>query len=92
MAELAELELAGIVEQQTALVTQMEEIVKEEEEEDRFPNEVILEVRAGAGGVKRRCLRRSCKHVSHVRRYARLERSTSCNFARAGRRLQGGFV
>ncbi len=50
MAELAELELAGIVEQQTALVTQMEEMVKEEEEEDRFPNEVILEVRAGAGG------------------------------------------
>lgn len=50
MAELAATELAALVMQQEALATQMEEIVRVEEEEDRFPNEVILEVRAGAGG------------------------------------------
>ena len=50
MKELAEEELAGIEEQKKALYAQMEQIVASEEEEERFPNEVILEVRAGAGG------------------------------------------
>lgn len=50
MGELAEADLASIHAQQEELAARMAEIVKEEEEEDRFPNEVILEVRAGAGG------------------------------------------
>ncbi len=50
MAELAEEDLKNLKEQQDALLKQMQDIVREEEEEDRFPNEVILEVRAGAGG------------------------------------------
>lgn len=50
MKDLAEEELSGILEQKKALQTQMEQIVAADEEEEQFPNEVILEVRAGAGG------------------------------------------
>jgi peptide chain release factor 1 len=50
MKELALTELADITAQQDALVTQMDDILKQDEEEERFPNEIILEVRAGAGG------------------------------------------
>jgi peptide chain release factor 1 len=50
MKELAEEEITQIQNQQDAIETQMEQIAKDEEEEERFPNEVILEVRAGAGG------------------------------------------
>lgn len=39
-----------IDEQKMALQAQMEEILKIDSAEDEFPNEVILEVRAGAGG------------------------------------------
>lgn len=47
---LAEEEIKTIEESQKALVAQMEEMMKEAEREDEFPNEIILEVRAGAGG------------------------------------------
>jgi peptide chain release factor 1 len=50
MAKLAEEELRNIFIQKEEVLKQMEEIVKAEEKEDEFPNEVILEVRAGAGG------------------------------------------
>jgi peptide chain release factor 1 len=50
MQELATQDLAAIETQQQALLAQMEDIVKEEEEEDKYPNEVVVEIRAGAGG------------------------------------------
>lgn len=50
MQKLAEEELRNISVQKDELLKQMEEIVKIEEKEDEFPNEIILEVRAGAGG------------------------------------------
>ena len=50
MKDLAEEESKSIEDQKKALYEQMEEIVKKEIEEDEFPNELILEVRAGAGG------------------------------------------
>ncbi len=50
MKELAETDVKNVQEQQTALLEQMKKIVKDEEEEDKFPNEIILEIRAGAGG------------------------------------------
>lgn len=50
MTELAKEELAGIEEQKEQLIKQIEKILKGDEEEQKFPNEVILEVRAGAGG------------------------------------------
>lgn len=50
MGELAQDELATITLQLEGLQKQMEEIAQAEKEEERFPNELILEVRAGAGG------------------------------------------
>jgi peptide chain release factor 1 len=50
MQKLAEEELRQLEEQKAALKKQMDEILEEEKKEDEFPNEIILEVRAGAGG------------------------------------------
>lgn len=50
MADLAVEEISILEEQIKGLYDQAESILKEEEEADKFPNEVILEVRAGAGG------------------------------------------
>ncbi len=50
MKELAEEELKQIEVQQQTLLDQIEENLKKEIEEEEFPNEIILEVRAGAGG------------------------------------------
>lgn len=47
---LAEEDLKNIFVQKEALLKQMKEIVVSLEEEEDFPNEVVLEVRAGAGG------------------------------------------
>lgn len=50
MKELAEEELKIIDEQIKGLENQIQDILKKEQEEEEFPNELILEVRAGAGG------------------------------------------
>lgn len=50
MKELAEADLANLKTQMDAIQSQMDEILKQEEKEEEFPNEVVLEVRAGAGG------------------------------------------
>jgi peptide chain release factor 1 len=54
MKELAEKDLENIEVQKKELVLQMNKILEEEvrklKEEDEFPNEIVLEVRAGVGG------------------------------------------
>jgi peptide chain release factor 1 len=50
LAELVSGDLAGIEEQKLALKTQMEEIFASEALEEENPKEIVLEVRAGAGG------------------------------------------
>ena len=50
MAELAGEELKTIQTRRAELEAQVEAILKSEKEEEKFPNEVMLEVRAGAGG------------------------------------------
>jgi len=50
LAELASSELESLMSQKNEIMKQMEEIIKVEEKEEEFPNEIILEVRAGAGG------------------------------------------
>lgn len=50
MKELAETELAELKVQKDTIQKQMEDILNADKEEEEFPNEVILEVRAGAGG------------------------------------------
>jgi peptide chain release factor 1 len=50
LKELAEEEIQNIKFQKEAIERQLEEMAKREKEEEEFPNEIILEVRAGAGG------------------------------------------
>jgi peptide chain release factor 1 len=50
MKELASEELKNIEVQKNELLKQMDDILTADKEEDEFPNEIILEVRAGAGG------------------------------------------
>jgi peptide chain release factor 1 len=50
MQELISEDNLQIQEQQQNVVLKIEEILKSEIEEEEFPNEIILEVRAGAGG------------------------------------------
>lgn len=50
LKDLAYEELENIKLQKEAIERQLEEIIKSEKEEEEFPNEIILEVRAGAGG------------------------------------------
>jgi peptide chain release factor 1 len=50
MAELAQEELSNIAVQKSALEEQLKAIEESDREEEEFPNEIILEARAGAGG------------------------------------------
>lgn len=50
MKELADEELKNLKEQKEGVEKEIEKITKVREEEEKFPNELILEVRAGAGG------------------------------------------
>lgn len=50
MAELGQGELASLQEQMVVLEKQMQDIVESNKEEEEKPKEIILEVRAGAGG------------------------------------------
>ena len=50
LRDLADEELQNINFQKEAIEKQLEEMVKRENEEEEFPNEIILEVRAGTGG------------------------------------------
>lgn len=50
MRDLAEQELIQVRAQKEAISTQIETILKSDEEEQEFPSELVLEIRAGAGG------------------------------------------
>ncbi|MBN2094308.1 MAG: PCRF domain-containing protein [Candidatus Zambryskibacteria bacterium] len=50
MEDLAKTDLQNIETQKKAFIDEIEKILKEEEKEEEFPNEIILEVRAGVGG------------------------------------------
>ncbi len=47
---LAEEEVRGLDEQLSGVKAQMDEILAAEKQEEQFPNEILLEVRAGVGG------------------------------------------
>ena len=50
LKEMAEGELKEIREQKEVIEKQIQDILDKEKEEDESPNEIVLEVRAGAGG------------------------------------------
>lgn len=75
MAELAKADLENIQTQKSALLAQMEEIIKEEEKEEEFPNEIILEVRAGVGGEEAALFAEELANM--YRKYAEIQGWTS---------------
>jgi protein subunit release factor A len=50
--ELAGKELQTIQEEKERIEKQIQDILDKEKEKEEFPNEIVLEVRAGAGGGK----------------------------------------
>jgi len=50
MKEMAEEDLKNIQKQKDDVLKQIDEILEKEKEEEEFPNELVLELRAGAGG------------------------------------------
>jgi len=50
LKEMAQTELNTLLEQKEATEKQIQDILNKEKEEEEFPNEIVLEVRAGAGG------------------------------------------
>ncbi|MDZ7726186.1 MAG: PCRF domain-containing protein [Candidatus Campbellbacteria bacterium] len=50
LLELAKDDLSTIATQKEDLLSRMDDILKEEEQDEEFPSEIVLEVRAGAGG------------------------------------------
>ena len=48
--EMAKIELASVESQKDDIKKQIQDILESEKEEEEFPNEIILEIRAGAGG------------------------------------------
>lgn len=50
LRELSVEELKNLESQKKSIIEQMDSILKVDQEEDDFPNEIIIEVRAGAGG------------------------------------------
>ncbi len=50
LRDLAEEEIQNIKFQKDAIERQIQDLIKSEKENEEFPNEIVLEVRAGAGG------------------------------------------
>lgn len=50
LKEMAEGDLKGIDDQMDAVISKIKDIIKEEEVADAYPNEIVLEIRAGVGG------------------------------------------
>ncbi len=88
MRELAEEEIAGIMEQLTHLYTEMGRILESAKEEEVRPYGVMLEVRAGAGGEEAALFAEELAHM--YMRYAEIKgwRATMASESRA---TQGGY-
>ena len=68
LAELAQEELGSLRAQKEATLKKMESIVADEAVEEEFPNEIIFEVRAGAGGEEAALFAQSLANM--YRKYA----------------------
>lgn len=69
--ELAAEELKSLQAEREALVAQVEDILAKEREAEEFPNEIVLEVRAGAGGDEAALFAWELAHM--YERYAEVE-------------------
>jgi peptide chain release factor 1 len=75
MKELAKEDLANLEEQKKTILGQMDQIIKEEEKEEEFPNEIVLEVRAGVGGEEAALFAEELANM--YRKYAEIKGWTS---------------
>lgn len=50
MKEMAEGDMKNVDEQLDAMISKVKDIIKEDEVADEYPNEIVLEIRAGVGG------------------------------------------
>jgi peptide chain release factor 1 len=71
LGELAKEDLERVKEQKNAVLRQMDEILQSEKEEEEFPNEIVLEVRAGVGGEEAALFAEELSHM--YRAYAEKE-------------------
>ncbi len=88
MAELAQADLAQLELQKATLATQMESLLAVEKEEESFPNELVLEVRAGVGGEEAALFAQ--KLAVMYRRYAE-RKGWSCLTLDESRTSLGGY-
>jgi len=88
LAELAEADLQSLKEQKGEIMKQMEKIITDDEKEEEFPNEVILEVRAGAGGEEASLFAEELAHMYSL--YAQ-NRGWSVSVIDESRSAVGGY-
>jgi peptide chain release factor 1 len=63
LGELAKDDLMRIEEQKAALIAEIEKILEKEKQEEEFPNEAIMEIRAGAGGEEAALFAEELSHM-----------------------------
>jgi peptide chain release factor 1 len=63
LGELAKDDLTRIEEQKSALIAEIEKILEKEKQEEEFPNESIMEIRAGAGGEEAALFAEELSHM-----------------------------
>jgi peptide chain release factor 1 len=88
MFALAEEEIKSIESQKETLLSQMKEIVAGDVEEEKFPNEVIMEIRAGVGGEEAAIFAEDLANM--YKRYAEIK-GWSFNFVDESRSSLGGY-
>ncbi len=66
MADMSKEDLANIATQKEEILKQMQEIVDADKVEEEFPNEIILEVRAGAGGEEASLFAEELAHMYRI--------------------------
>ncbi len=88
MFSLAEEEIKSINAQKNDLLEQMKSITCADEEVDKFPNEVIMEIRAGVGGEEAAIFAEDLARM--YKRFCELK-GWSFNFVNESRSAQGGY-
>lgn len=88
MTAMAKEEITLLDEQIKGMIDKMADIVKEDEDADKFPSEIILEVRAGAGGEEAALFAEQLATI--YQRYAALQ-AWQCKQVDASETSIGGF-
>src|SRR5579871_2489871 len=63
LGDLAKDDLERIEDQKKALIAEIEKILEKEKQEEEFPNEAIMEIRAGVGGEEAALFAEELSHM-----------------------------